>query len=136
MALDDNTNNTECFGPNTTDELIIYKHVLTNLGNGYNVQTGIFTVPCSGVYSLSVTLYAGSSVGNMSTCASLQVNNNNTVSVLREVKKRDLEDSSTLVAAVRLEAGDQVAASLPAGCVICSHGGLFNTFTGFLLYAE
>lgn len=135
MALDDSKTNTECFGPETTDELIVYKHVFANLGNGYNVQTGIFTVPRSGVYSLSVTLYTGSAVGNMSTCTSLQVNNS-TVSVLREVKKRDLEDSSTLVAAVRLEAGDQVAASLPAGCVICSHGGLFNSFTGFLLYAE
>lgn len=136
MALDDNRRNSaECFGPKTTDELIVYKYVFANLGNGYNAQTGIFTVPRSGVYSLSITLYAGFAVGNMATCISLQVNNE-VVSVLREVKRRDLEDSSTLVAAVRLEAGDQVAASLPAGCVICSHGGLFNTFTGFLLYAE
>lgn len=135
MALDNNTNNAECVGPKTTDELIVYKHVFTNLGNSYSAQTGIFTVPRTGVYSLSVTLYAGSSVGSLATCASLQVNNN-TVSLLQEVKRRDLEDSSTLVVAVRLEAGDQVAASLPAGCAICSHGGLFNTFTGFLLYGE
>nr|XP_046244865.1 complement C1q-like protein 4 [Scatophagus argus] len=126
----------KCFGPFSNDKLITYKHVFINLGNGYSVQTGIFTVPRSGVYSLSVTIYAdGSSSGTMAACATLQVNGK-LVSELLEQNGQDLEDSATLVVAMKLKAGDQVAVNLPQGCVICDQNRHYNTFTGFLLYAD
>ncbi|XP_026154155.1 C1q-related factor-like [Mastacembelus armatus] len=124
-----------CYGPFPTNKLVIYKYVFINLGGNYNIQTGIFTVPRSGVYSLSVTIYGiAFSVSTLATCANLQVNNQ-VVATLSEQNGQDLEDSATAVVAVSLKAGDQVAVNLLRGCFICDNSSRYNTFTGFLLYA-
>ncbi|XP_044057282.1 complement C1q-like protein 2 [Siniperca chuatsi] len=127
-----NDKSLNCYGPFTNDKLIVYKHAFINLGDGYNVQTGIFTVPRSGVYSLTVTIYATGST--LATCANLQVNGQ-VVSALLEQNGQDLEDSATVVVAMKLKAGDQVAVNLPKGCFVCDNSSHYNTFTGFLLYA-
>ncbi|XP_042270391.1 uncharacterized protein LOC121898926 [Thunnus maccoyii] len=119
-----------------TNKNIVYKHVFLNLGGGYDVQTGIFTVPRSGVYGLAVTLH-GNAVflgGRLSTCANLQVNTQ-VVATLLEQNSLDLEDSATVFVAVKLKAGDQVAVNLLKGCFICGDNNHYNTFTGFLLYS-
>ncbi|XP_041796649.1 C1q-related factor-like [Chelmon rostratus] len=124
-----------CYGPFDNDRLITYKHVFINLGGSYDLQSSMFTVPRSGVYSLSVTIYVDSPSGSgMAACAHLHVNGK-AVSALLEHNGQDLEDSGTIVAALKLKAGDQVAVSLPKGCVVCDHSSHYNTFTGFLLYA-
>ncbi|XP_046891633.1 cerebellin 20 isoform X2 [Hypomesus transpacificus] len=46
------TDTNQCVGPNPNAVPLIYTHIFINLGNGYNVNTGVFTVPRSGVYSL------------------------------------------------------------------------------------
>lgn len=124
-----------CYGPFTDNKLIVYKHVFINLGDSYNLQTGVFTVPRSGVYSLTVTIY-GITVpgGTLSTCANLQVNGR-VASTLFEQNGQDIEDSSSGVVAMQLKAGDQVAVNLIKGCFICDNQNHYNTFTGYLLYA-
>lgn len=125
-----------CYGPFSTDQIIVYKHVFLNLGDGYNVGTGIFTAPRSGVYSLVLTIYSdgGPSGTPLAACANLQVNGQ-VVYALLEQNGQDLEDSATVVMAMKLRAGDQVAVSLPKGCFVCDYKSHYNTFTGFLLYA-
>ncbi|XP_071353282.1 complement C1q-like protein 2 [Trachinotus anak] len=123
-----------CYGPFTDDKLIVYKDVFINLGGGYNMQTGVFTVPRSGVYSLSVTIYATANSGKMATCANLQVNDR-VIAMLLEQNGQDAEDSASAVVALQLKAGDQVAVNLLKGCFICDNNSHYNTFTGFLLYA-
>uniref|UniRef100_A0A7N8YG82 Cerebellin 20 n=1 Tax=Mastacembelus armatus TaxID=205130 RepID=A0A7N8YG82_9TELE len=123
-----------CYGPFPTNKLVIYKYVFINLGGNYNIQTGIFTVPRSGVYSLSVTIYGiAFSVSTLATCANLQVNNQ-VVATLSEQNGQDLEDSATAVVAVSLKAGDQVAVNLLRGCCFLCEDSYYNTFSGFLLY--
>ncbi|KAM7413555.1 hypothetical protein PAMA_020771 [Pampus argenteus] len=131
-----NNNNLNCFGPFRDDRLIPYKHVFINLGDGYNADSGIFTVPRSGVYSLALTIYsdAGSPGNSLAACASLQVNSQ-VVTGPREKNMQDQEDSATIVVALHLNAGDQVAVNLPIGCFLCDDSSHYNTFTGFLLYA-
>ncbi|XP_039644705.1 uncharacterized protein LOC120551363 [Perca fluviatilis] len=117
------------------DKLIIYKQVFINLGNGYS-ETGIFTVLCSGVYSLALTVYsdAGSPGNTLATCTSLQVNGQ-VVAGTRDINMKYQEDSATIVAAIQLKVGDKVAVNLPIRCFICNDSSRYNTFTGFQLYA-
>ncbi|CAK6974949.1 uncharacterized protein LOC128359814 [Scomber scombrus] len=126
----------KCHVPFTINKNIVYQHVFLNLGGGYDEQTGIFTVPYSGVYSLTLTLY-GNAVflgEKLSTCASLRVNTQ-VVGTIVERNGSDREDSATVFVAVELKAGDQVAVSLLEGCFICDDNNHYNTFTGFLLYS-
>uniref|UniRef100_A0A8C2YZ30 Cerebellin 20 n=1 Tax=Cyclopterus lumpus TaxID=8103 RepID=A0A8C2YZ30_CYCLU len=132
-----------CFGPFAAAELIPYRHVFLNLGDGYSADTGTFTAPRSGVYSLAVTAYSnGSPAGGAAaaattttggTAANLLVNGQ-VVASLQEADSPDREDSATVVVAVKLKAGDAVAVSLPEGYLVCDDRSYFNTFTGFLLY--
>ncbi|KAK5868477.1 hypothetical protein PBY51_009487 [Eleginops maclovinus] len=131
-----NKNNFNCFGPFRDDKLIPYQHVFINLGDGYSPETGIFTVPRSGVYSLALTVYsdAGSPGNTLAACANLQVNGL-TVAGSKEKNMQDQEDSATVVVALHLNAGDRVAVNLPIGCFLCDDNNHYNTLTGFLLYA-
>ncbi|XP_010792224.1 complement C1q-like protein 4 [Notothenia coriiceps] len=134
VALNSNAR-MDCFGPFPDDKLIPFKHVFINLGDSYSTDTSIFTAPRSGVYSLAVTIYSDidSPINPFAACANLMVNGH-AVAVLPEHKGNDPEDSSTVVVAAGLKAGDQVGVLLPAGCVICDNLSHFNTFTGFLLH--
>lgn len=100
------------------------------------MQTGIFTAPRSGVYSLALTIYAinGFADSSLLVCAILQVNGK-VVADLHQNRGEDLEDSATAVVAVKLKAGDKVSVSLPKNCFVCDDNKHYNTFTGFLLYA-
>ncbi|XP_058490476.1 cerebellin 20 [Solea solea] len=131
-----NDNHLNCYGTFRDDKLVIYKHVFINLGGGYNVETGVFTVPRSGVYSLALTVYsdAGSPGNTLAACASLRVNDM-VVAGPTEHNMQDQEDSATIVMALHLMAGDQVAVNLPIGCFLCDNKSHYNTFSGFLLYA-
>ncbi|XP_054455406.1 complement C1q-like protein 2 [Anoplopoma fimbria] len=133
VALNNNVVLT-CFGPFATNKIIIYQHVFLNLGGGYDVQTGVFTAPRSGVYSIAVTIYSNGNLANhLDLSANLEVNGK-VVGSLREKKSPDLEDSATMVMAVKLKAGDELAVVLSKGCLICDNRSHYNTFTGFLLY--
>ncbi|XP_056905287.1 complement C1q-like protein 4 [Takifugu flavidus] len=131
-----NDDNLKCFGPFRDDKVVTYSHIFMNLGNGYNQQTGIFTAPRAGTYSLALTAYsdAGSPGNTLAACAALHVNGKS-VADLREKNMQDQEDSATVVVAVHLNAGDQVSANLPIGCFLCDNKNHYNTFSGFLLYA-
>ncbi|XP_034724047.1 complement C1q-like protein 4 [Etheostoma cragini] len=130
-------NEFKCLGPNQFNTLVIYKHVFINLGNGYSVDTGIFTVPRSGVYSLALTVYSdsGSPGAKLAACASLLLNGQ-LVAGTREINMEDQEDSGTTVVALHLKAGDKVTVNLPAGCYLCDDSNHYNTFSAFLLYPE
>uniref|UniRef100_A0A3P8UBL5 Cerebellin 20 n=1 Tax=Amphiprion percula TaxID=161767 RepID=A0A3P8UBL5_AMPPE len=123
-----------CFGPFATNRVVVYKHVFLNLGGGYNVSTGVFTVPRSGVYSFALTVYGRApNSSTLAACANLRVNGT-VVTGPTENGMHDREDSATIVVAVKLKAGDKVDVVLPAGCFLCDNSSHFNTFTGFLLY--
>ncbi|XP_029302321.1 complement C1q-like protein 4 [Cottoperca gobio] len=120
-----------CFGPFNVSTLVVYKHIFLNLGDAYN--TGIFTAPRSGVYSLALTVYSNITSRPNSSCTVMQVNGQPVAELPRQ-KGKDLEDSATVVVTVELKAGDKVGVNLPPGCFICDNNSHFNTFTGFLLY--
>lgn len=133
MAL---TDTRRCVGPAQEDMVVKYQSVFINLGDGYNVSTGVFTVPRSGVYALALTVYsdAGANGALLAACGRLQ-RNGRAIAALREYNTQDQEDSATMVLAVQMQAGDKVNVILPATCFLCDDNSHYNTFTGFLLYA-
>lgn len=127
--------NFKCYGPFGVNSVIIYKHSFLNYGGAYSTDTGIFSVPYSGVYSLAATFYsdAGSPGYKLGICASLQVNNQ-VVAGAKDFNTNDKEDSATVAIALHLKAGDQVSVSLSNGCFLCDDYSHYNTFSAFLLY--
>ncbi|XP_024113940.1 cerebellin 20 [Oryzias melastigma] len=127
--------NFRCFGPFATNSVIVYKNVFLNLGAAYSTETGLFTVPFSGVYSLAVTSYSdsGSPGFTLAICSSLQVNGK-TVAAAKDFNTNDKEDSTTIVVALQLTAGDKVSVSLAKGCFLCDDNSHYNTFSAFLLH--
>ncbi|KAK7882836.1 hypothetical protein WMY93_029010 [Mugilogobius chulae] len=128
-------NSKKCFGPFRDDTLVMYKHIFLNLGDHYNPNTGIFSVPRTGVYSLALTVYsdAGAPGNTLAACASLQVNGR-LLTGPREFYMQDQEDSATNSVVVKLTVGDRVSVNLPIGCFLCDNSNHYNTFSGFLLY--
>lgn len=124
-----------CYGPFSFNNIVTYKHVFLNKGGAYNVNTGIFTAPISGVYSIALTIYsdAGSPGNMLAACATLQVNGQ-VVAGAKELNTMDQEDSATIAVALQLKAGDKVAVNLTKGCFLCDDSN-YNTFSAFLLYA-
>ncbi|XP_075998465.1 cerebellin 20 [Genypterus blacodes] len=123
-------------GPFREETVIHYRHVFINIGNHYNPDSGVYTVPRSGVYNIALTVYAdaGARGNTLAACASLRVNG----AVLFGPSERyanDQEDSSTIVQAVQLQAGNRVDVILPIGCFLSDDHSHYNTFTIFLLYA-
>ncbi|CAL1571148.1 unnamed protein product [Knipowitschia caucasica] len=130
------TDNTQkCYGPFRDDTLVKYKHIFLDLGNHYDASKGVYTVPITGVYSLSVTVYsnAGAPGNTLAACATLQVNGRSLIS-LREKNQQDPEDSATVFVAHLLNKGDTVSVNLPIGCFLCDDNHHFNTLSVFLLY--
>ncbi|XP_036392508.1 cerebellin 20 [Megalops cyprinoides] len=130
------TDTRRCVGPEREETTVIYKVIFINLGEGYNVATGVFTAPRSGVYSLALSVYsdAGSPGATLAACVSLRINGRE-VAAPSERNQQDQEDNTATVMAVQLRAGDTVSVRLPPGCFLCDDSSHYNTFTGFLLYA-
>ncbi|KAL7848968.1 hypothetical protein SRHO_G00205910 [Serrasalmus rhombeus] len=130
------TDTRRCVGPNRADVVVQYQSVFINLGDGYNVSTGVFTVPRSGVYALALTVYsdAGAAGVLLAACGRMR-RNGRVIAALNEYNTQDQEDSATVVLAVQMQAGDKVDVILPATCYLCDDNSHYNTFSGFLLYA-
>ncbi|KAJ8366766.1 hypothetical protein AAFF_G00342590 [Aldrovandia affinis] len=120
-----------CIGPNSNDKIVVYTTIL--VGDGYDMSTGVFTAPLTGLYSLAVTVYTITERmwQSLTSCATLSVNNVPVASV-RDLGKGDNQDSASIAVVLNLKAGDRVFVLLPSHCMLCSDQ---NTFTGFLLYA-
>lgn len=115
-------------GPFNADITLIFKRVVTNVGNGYNSNTGIFTAPTKGVYFFSFTGCVGSS-GQVNAAL---VKNSELLFALFD--SRGTNGCASNSVTVQLEVGDTVFVRLWRGNSIFDQSRL-STFTGFLLFA-
>ncbi|XP_072314950.1 cerebellin-1-like [Eucyclogobius newberryi] len=131
-VLSDVSQNCNSQVPSATPALVRYHVVNVNLGNNYDAAQGKFIAPRKGVYSFAITLY---NLGPYKSCASLMLNGNAKYTLMEKVTA-DTQDSASVSLTLSLEAGDVVHVEQPAGCVMCAQDNLYNTFTGYLLYAK
>ncbi|KAK7130553.1 hypothetical protein R3I94_015882 [Phoxinus phoxinus] len=118
-------------GPFNQDTTIIFKHVITNIGNAYNSNSGIFTAPVRGVYNFewSVGAYGDGSHGSG---AWLVKNSENVFMAL--AWQRGCFMSASKAAALLLEVGDVVFVSLVKENLAYDNGSRHTTFSGHLLF--
>ncbi|KAM6913133.1 complement C1q-like protein 3 [Xenentodon cancila] len=120
-------------GPYNVETTVVYPKVITNVGNAYNIITGFFTAPVTGVYFFRFNAMDGRKNHHMG--AALYKNNE---IVLQNYAWNHWDDHEHVANGVvlQLSSGDVVSMRLPAGYGLTEFGvHNFNVFSGFLLFA-
>ena len=115
---------------------LVFDHVLSNSGNGYDIKTGIFTAPIAGLYSFSVTL-----TSDISSRFFIMFNGRNVGYVVNSGENR--WESGSQNVNLQLTVGDKVwvngLGKLYGFRPQCAYEPLkcyHSTFTGFLIALE
>ena len=108
----------------TTDNNVIFEHVITNEGSAYNGKTGTFTCKYSGPYAFSWTIATS---GHRYTEAELLVNDEVIGSSGTDTRpSSDTADSSTGFVVCNLQIGDKVRVAING-----TADGIYSTFSGW-----
>lgn len=115
----------------STHSTLKFDDIITNIGNGYNPQTGIFTAPVGGVYGFFLTLMSV----NQHPPTFLSINKHGVVldEVFAEGSLDNYDQGSTQVT-THLQAGEQVWVRQESGNSV--RGGSWTVFTSYLLQAD
>ncbi|XP_078100691.1 complement C1q-like protein 4 [Sander vitreus] len=119
-------------GPFPTHTTLIYKHVVTNIGNAYNSNTGLFTAPLRGVYHFQWWVGAHGDGGAHASSAGLFKNSDH-IFLAWEQQTSHFGTSSNGVT-LYLEVGDIVSVSLWANTLAFDNLFHHTTFSGHLLF--
>uniref|UniRef100_A0A673BJE1 C1q domain-containing protein n=1 Tax=Sphaeramia orbicularis TaxID=375764 RepID=A0A673BJE1_9TELE len=119
-------------GPFTTNTPLQYKKVFSNLDNGYNPSTGIFTAKVKGMYFFRFSMFNNlNAVPN--SVVSLMKNGVRLTSVW-DTSGSDANDMGSNAVVIALEPGDSVYVELLHNRVVYDDAMNYNTFSGFLLF--
>ncbi|KAK2900720.1 hypothetical protein Q8A67_008835 [Cirrhinus molitorella] len=118
-------------GPYTQTTTLVYKNAITNIGNAYNNNSGIFTAPVKGVYFFNFVVF---NPHDISTGVKLLKNGNVVVTATDNPPKQDTEDTTFNSVSLILEQGDHIYLQLMENCRVYTDKGRRNTFSGHLLF--
>ncbi|XP_039972744.1 complement C1q-like protein 2 [Xiphias gladius] len=110
---------------------LVYKDILTNIGQAYNSETGVFTAPVRGVYYIRFTANAPT---NFPMSAVLYKNNAAIQLIAHEQPSGEGSDTASNGAALLLEQGDTLSMQLWHNTQIWDNSNHHSTFSGFLLF--
>ncbi|XP_060887237.1 complement C1q-like protein 4 [Labrus mixtus] len=117
-------------GPFNTDTTLIYRTVITNIGNAYNAATGVFAAPYAGVYYFTIFHHAG---GRFGTELYLYKNSQRMVRTQNHKAVNETAHNGGNAVFLQLNQGDQVYVRLNARSYVW--GSLYHTtFSGFLVH--
>lgn len=107
---------------------IVFNKVWTNVGNGYQASTGIFTAPREGLYHFTATIMSTSG-GSLQ----LKIYHNKTSTAGRLITGGGYK-SGTLDVVFNLPKGDEVYIASRGGYTIYSDGDTYITFSGHSIF--
>ncbi|XP_059194642.1 uncharacterized protein LOC131975861 [Centropristis striata] len=110
---------------------LIYKTVMTNIGQSYNSDTGVFTAPVRGVYYIRFTANAPT---DFPMSAVLYKNSAEIQLIVHEQPSGAGSDTASNGAALLLEKGDKLHMKLWLNTQIWDNSNHHSTFSGFLLF--
>nr|XP_020473006.1 uncharacterized protein LOC109970047 isoform X2 [Monopterus albus] len=114
----------------TGSRVLIYKVVLTNIGEAYNSETGVFTAPVRGVYYIRFTANAPTNFP----MSAVLYKNNAVQLIVHEQPSGEGSDTASNGAALLLERGDTLSIRLWDNTQIWDNDNHHSTFSGFLLF--
>ncbi|MEQ2311951.1 hypothetical protein AMECASPLE_025940 [Ameca splendens] len=115
-------------GPFDSYKTLEFKKVITNIGNAYNPETGIFTAPVKGLYYFRFTGVVGSS-GKLN--AGLKKNGVNIVAIYH---KAGTQASASNGVTLELEQGDRIFVQIWENDLTIADQSRLSTFSGFLVF--
>ncbi|KAF1378062.1 hypothetical protein PFLUV_G00185680 [Perca fluviatilis] len=118
-------------GPFSMYTTLIFKHVVTNIGNAYNSNTGVFTAPVRGAYNFEWSIGTNGD-GSHPSGASLFKNSEN-VFIAYEQQASGFMSASKGVT-LFLEVEDVVSVRLWSGTLAFDNANHHTTFSGHLLF--
>ncbi|KAK9979142.1 hypothetical protein ABG768_012586 [Culter alburnus] len=119
------------YGPHAEETTLVYENAYTNIGNAYDINTGIFTAPVKGVYFFNFVVFNPYA---LSTGVRLLKNGNFVVAASDNPPGQDTEDTTCNSVTLLLEQGDQIYLQLLNQCRIYTDMWKRNTFSGHLLF--
>uniref|UniRef100_K1Q625 Caprin-2 n=1 Tax=Magallana gigas TaxID=29159 RepID=K1Q625_MAGGI len=108
--------------------ILVFPHVVTNNGNGYNPSTGKFTAPTDGTYVFFLTV-----VSNSNKFIYMNIVHNGADKVRTIGHESAQYMTGTNMAVLQLVKGDSVWVSRRHGKGYFSESAPYTTFSGFLL---
>ncbi|XP_070767394.1 complement C1q-like protein 4 [Enoplosus armatus] len=110
---------------------LVYKDVLTNIGQAYSSETGVFTAPVRGVYYIRFT---ANSPTDFPMSAVLYKNDAEIQLIVHEQPSGEGSDTASNGATLLLEEGDKLSLQLWLNTQIWDNSNHHSTFSGFLLF--
>ncbi|XP_028277039.1 complement C1q tumor necrosis factor-related protein 3-like [Parambassis ranga] len=117
-------------GPFNTYTTVIFKHVVTNIGNAYSPHTGIFTAPVKGVYNFEWCI---SAEGGQNPTGAVLFRNSEHIYIAYEHQPSHFSSGSN-AATLLLQPGDKVFLRQYIYSLVFDSYNHHTTFSGYLLF--
>ncbi|XP_076144451.1 complement C1q-like protein 2 [Alosa pseudoharengus] len=116
-------------GPYNVEKTLVYKNIITNIGNAYNPATGIFTAPVRGIYFFS--FYYHASTHNRAVLSLKK--NGQVLATASHHKVNSGTDNGSNGVTVQMEVGEQVYVILYSNSWVYDSIYQDTIFSGFLI---
>ncbi|CAL9694879.1 unnamed protein product [Knipowitschia caucasica] len=113
-----------------TDKTLVFKRVFSNIGNGYDPNTGNFTSPVAGSYFFTFNTFGY----NSHTAGAILMKNTDLQISTYEAVTADGSDSSSNSVLLTLAPGDTLQLQLWDNGQVFDNSNGHTMFTGFLLF--